>query len=213
MKALTVAAFGVALVGIVANAMVFQRGHHPSPLFGLGRSVDGSSDAAQLTAAALPAPVPPVPVERTGTIPQAAAAPVDLGPPAIAATPRPAPVHHAAAKVLHESGSTPKAADAARAGAHPRPGHPAGAHVTVGSKVEAKAAAKADPVAKLLAGASHPATAQAKASPTGKAAPAARSAPAGQSNAETAASPASHPHHRLAATAPADGGKPASRTE
>ena len=151
LKALTVAAFGVALVGIVANAMVFQRSSHPSPLFGLGRSVDGASDAAQRSAAALPPPPQPVPVEKTGTIPAApaipAAAPDPAPPVAAGVASKPAPVHHAAA--LHHEEAKPK--PPAAAAAHPRPGR------VETAKVEPKTEAKADPVAKLLAGTAHPA--------------------------------------------------------
>ncbi len=238
LKALTVAAFGVALVGIVANAMVFQRGHHPSPLFGLGRSVDGTSDAAERTAAAVPAPAVPAPVENTGTILPTVAAPVDPAPPAAAAPPKPAPVHHAAAKVHREEASASK--PAGPTAAHPRPGRPAQAKAE--AKPDAKPEPKVDPVARLLAGPAHPAKPDVKAAPAAKpdakaapvagATPAAKVAPAvkahGVSDAKAEPKPAAageaarpakvaaaapHPHHRLAATAPAEGAKPAAEAE
>ncbi len=206
LKALTVAAFGVALVGIVANAMVFQRGHHPSPLFGLGRSVDGAPDAAG-TAAALPAPPVPAPVEKTGTIPPAPAAPVEAPPPAAAPAPSPAPAHHAAARVHREDVPAPRSA-AATAMAHPRPGHAAPAHAKAEPRPE-KSEAGADPVAKLLAGEARPAKPEAKPGSKPDAKPAA--AAASPRSAKVAAAPSLHPHHRPAATASA--GKPAPEAE
>ena len=120
-KALTVGVFSVALVGIVANAMVFQRGRHPAPLFGLGHSVEGAPDPAQ-QAAASPPPAP-VPVEPTGTI-APPAAPVPAAPPAAAAAPASAPRHAAAKRREDGIGGLIKAV-APSAAAHPRPGRPA----------------------------------------------------------------------------------------
>lgn len=131
LRAFTVSVFSIALVGIVANAMVMQRGHHAAPLFGLGGSVDGQPDAAQRTVAVAPLPVS-APVDHTGTIapflsPAPVSAPADFGPPVAVATAKPTPIHHVAAKPHHQddiggllTGTAPDPAT------HRRPGHPAG---------------------------------------------------------------------------------------
>ena len=131
LRALAVAAFGIALVGIVANAMVFQHGRHPAPLFGLGRSIDGQPEVGQQAAApSLPAPVPvSPPVERTGSTTPPAPSPAAVEPDPVAVAPKPvpaAPVHRAAApkarheEARHEDGIG--AMLAAKPAAHPRPG-------------------------------------------------------------------------------------------
>lgn len=216
LKALTIAAFGVALVGIVANAMIFQRGHRPAPLFGLGHTIDGASDAAQRTAAALPPPAPPVPAEKTGTIPtplSAAAVPAAPAEPAqpVVAAPKATPEHHAP-KIHHEESAKPKAEGVATATAHPRPGHPAVA------KAEHRSAAKVDPVAQLLAGEPHTAATDVKAKPVAKPpvkAEAKATAPAEPARAAKAAAvaPAAHLHHHVAEKASAETAKPAAQTD
>ncbi len=200
LKALTIAAFGVALVGIVANAMVFQRSSHVPPVFGLGRSADAMPDAAARTAAAVPAPAAPAPIEKTGTIASVIAAP-EAAPPVAptGATPRPAPIHHAAPKVHHDETAAKPDATVAKA-AHPRPGHPAGA------KVVSKSDAKVDPVARLLAGTAHPAPAIAKA-------PAKPAATTGATPPAKTAAAAPAPHHRLAQKTSGESAKPAGKTE
>ncbi len=130
-KALTVSVFSIALVGIVANAMVFQRGRHPAPLFGLGGSVDGQPDAAQRTVAVAPPPAPAPAADHTGTISPALtpvpAQTLDLAPPVAIAAPKPVPTHHVAAPKPHrQDGIGGLLAGTAPASAtHRRPGHPA----------------------------------------------------------------------------------------
>lgn len=65
------AAFAAVMTVIVANAILFQKGHHPSPLFGASHT------------AKAPASVPP-PVQATVAVPPpaASAAPVTASPPA-----------------------------------------------------------------------------------------------------------------------------------
>ena len=152
LRALTISAFAVALVGIVANAMVFQHGRHPAPLFGLGRSLDGQVDADRQ--AATPVPSAPVPAERTGSVPPPAPAPaaVEPAPAPVAAKPAPAavpPAHHAAgAKPRHEDGiGSLLAAKPGPHAAHPRPGAAAAA----AHRAELKAAEKTKPQAEAAA--------------------------------------------------------------
>lgn len=127
LRALTVSVFSIALVGIVANAMVLQRGHHAAPLFGLGGSVDGQTDAAQRTVAVAPLPIP-APADHTGTIaPAPMPAPAaDFGPPVAIATPKPMPIHHVAARPHQDGIGDLLAGTAPDPATHRRPGHPAG---------------------------------------------------------------------------------------
>jgi hypothetical protein len=77
------AGFAAIMVGIVLNAMVFQKGRHPAPLFGAAL-VDG--------AMARPAPPPPVRLQAAAPAqPQVGADPADAEP-----APAPAPVAHPA---------------------------------------------------------------------------------------------------------------------
>ena len=87
------AVFAAVMTGIVTNAVLFQKGHHPAPLLG------PSSVSSQ---AEMPAP-PPRPARLTADIaPDAAApteAPAQISPtPHATATTRVAPVAHAPAK-------------------------------------------------------------------------------------------------------------------
>ena len=121
LRAVTISVFSLALVGIVANAMVFQHGRHPAPLFGLGRSIDGQPEVGQQAAAPAPAPLP---AERTGSLaPPPAPAVVEPRPEAVAPKPV-APVHRAAVpKPRHEDGiGSLLAPGSAAPVAHPRPG-------------------------------------------------------------------------------------------
>ena len=127
LKLLTTSIFSVALVGIVANAMVFQRGRHPAPLFGVGQPGDGPGEAAPRAASAAPATAP-APAERTGSVPPVPVAPVVEAPAPVAApAARPAPVHRAAARPHREDraatlpGTKPPPSTAEAR--HPRPGH------------------------------------------------------------------------------------------
>ena len=124
LKLLTTSIFSVALVGIVANAMVFQRGRHPAPLFGVGQSGDGQGEAPPRAASAAPAPAP---AERTGSVPPPPVAPVaEPTAPVAAPAARPAPVHRAARPHQEDRAATlpgtkqPTPTAEAR---HPRPGH------------------------------------------------------------------------------------------
>ena len=124
LKLLTTAVFSVALVGIVANAMVFQRGRHPAPLF--GQSAEGQGEAVNHAAATAAAPAP-APVERTGSVPSASPAPAAAPAPVAAPAARPTPIHRAATRPHPEDragavpGAKPPAASAEAR--HPRPGH------------------------------------------------------------------------------------------
>ncbi len=143
-KVLTVSAFSIALVGIVANAMVFQRGHHPAPLFGLGRSIDGQPATPPQSVAERPAPVTSPAVDRTGTgtVAPAASAPaaVDPAPRPVEPAPRSAPAVHHAAKTRDPDAIDSLLSSAAPAAAHPRPGH-----VAVKGAAKGDAAIKAAP--------------------------------------------------------------------
>ncbi len=147
-KALTIATFSLALVGIVANAMVLQRGRHPAPLFGLGQSAEDPAEGAPSRSAALPPPPAAAPVERTGSLAPPAAPALDPAPPAA-----PVPAAHAPARPHRAEPAAAPAKPLAHALAkpHPRPGHASG--TTVGA---AKPAAHADGKAKPAATASAP---------------------------------------------------------
>jgi hypothetical protein len=144
-KLLTVSAFGVALVGIVANAMVFQHGHHPAPLFGFGGSIDGRAEpvqhaAAEPSAAAsapVPAPAAPIPAVNPPIVapPPVPSVVVDPVPRAAPAAPKPIVAHHTAPKPHGTDAIGNLLSTAApSSAAHPRPGH-----------VAAKAASAASP--------------------------------------------------------------------
>lgn len=220
LKALTVVAFAVSLVGILANAMVFQRGRQAGPLFGLGRSIDGQADAAPPRAVAPPPAAPSVlmgPAERTGAISAPMASPpVPQAAPAKPAVTLPAaPKPHRSDPVAAAPGDGGPSKPRAVAEHHPRPGHAA-------KPVPRTAADPSDPVAKLLARTAHPP----KAEPVEAARPAAavhpaalrQPAAAGTANGPSAsAEPPAHvpvphsrpkPHH-----ASAEVGKPPAKAD
>ncbi len=142
-KILAVSAFSIALVGIVANAMIFQHGHHPAPLFGLGRSIDGQPDALR-TVGEPPAPVAtpavPAPLQPAALAPPPSAPPVVVDPAPRAAAPVGLkPIHHTAAKPQPADAIGGLLSASSAPVAHPRPG-------AVASKPKSVVAAK--PVAK-----------------------------------------------------------------
>ena len=125
------ASFAAVMTGIVANALILQKGHHPSPLF---------SPAPAEAAVPVPPPAPrqalaqPVPApEAPAPAPAIMETPAPVVTPATKSTPAAAP--HAAAK---------KPAAHAAAAAHPIPTHKeaaAPAH---------KVPVHKDPIAQLL---------------------------------------------------------------
>lgn len=129
-KLLTVSAFSIALVGIVANAMIFQRGHHPAPLFGLGRSIDGQPEAAQPSVAerstTVAPPATPAPLDRAALAPPPPAPPAVVDPaprlPAAPVAPKPNLVHHAAPKPHQVDAIGGLLSAATVTQPHPRPG-------------------------------------------------------------------------------------------
>ena len=65
-KAVGGAAFSLVLIGIVANAVWFQRGRHPAPLFGAGQTI---SEAGLPPSPPLPMPRPPAETEADAIAP------------------------------------------------------------------------------------------------------------------------------------------------
>ena len=79
LKALGSAVFSMVLIGIVANAVWFQRGRHPAPLFATGQSIPETG-----LPEAPPLPLPrPQPIAEEPAVPESAAA----GPAAVAEAP------------------------------------------------------------------------------------------------------------------------------
>ena len=208
-KVLTVSAFSIALVGIVANAMIFQRGHHPAPLFGLGRSVDGQPEAAPPSVVERSAPVAtpavPAPREPAALAPPPPAPPVVVDPtPRAAAAVPPKPVHHAAPKPHQVDAIGGLLSAAPKPAAHPRPGavaskpsaaaKPAPVTDAAGTASHAKPVTKPDHKTTTLAqsDAAHHVTTGTTAHPRPHAKPESGKVPS-QAKADTAAKPAAKP--------------------
>ena len=131
------ASFAAVMTGIVANALILQKGHHPSPLF---------SPAATETAQPAPVPLPP-PAPRQ--VLEQPAAPAEAPAPAPAAPVEDVPA--APAPTARPATATPHAA------AKKPAAHPAATHVAATAHKEAAApghkaapAVHKDPIAQLL---------------------------------------------------------------
>ncbi len=73
-KALATGLFSLTLVGIVANAVVFQKGRHPAPLLGTSQAVPAGQREAAATRTLDPPAAPAPPPARSGPV---AAVPVN----------------------------------------------------------------------------------------------------------------------------------------
>ena len=132
------ASFAAVMTGIVANALILQKGHHPSPLF---------SPAPTETAQPAPVPLPPV-VQRQ--VVEQPAAPADVPAPAPAAAVEDAPAAQAPV-------AKPVSAPASHATTKKPAAHTAATHAATTAHKEAAApahkaapAVHKDPIAQLL---------------------------------------------------------------
>ncbi len=107
------AGFTAIMVGIVCNAVLFQKGHHPAPLFGSApppRMPVPGPDEAKPAVARLPAPAPAS--ASPPVAPLAAEAPaVGLGTPAASAAPAPHAAAHRLLQRAHEAAKPAKGGD------------------------------------------------------------------------------------------------------